>query len=158
MTQTTGENSTLDEVSLRIDATPEMVWDLISDMTRMGQWSPECFRCVWLGRSRGPGARFIGFNRRGPVVWATANKVEEAERGKVFSFRTTTNGTVWRYLLEPADKGTIVTEQRDTSGKRAWISDPFAAVLLGGRASHAEELRSGMRQTLERIKTAAEQG
>jgi dimethylaniline monooxygenase (N-oxide forming) len=151
----------IDEVSVRIKAVPERLWDLVSDVTRMGQWSPECFRCIWLSprRSVVPGARFVGFNRRGPMVWATLNRVEQAERGRAFSFRTTTNGTLWSYRMEPAGRGeTLLIERRDTSKMRRWITKPFNNLFLGGDAGRPEEMRSGMRETLERIKVVAEKG
>lgn len=46
------------------------VYDLISDITWMGHWSPECYRCVWLDGATGAdvGARFRGYNRVGPTV------------------------------------------------------------------------------------------
>ncbi len=30
-----------------IDA-PERVYALLADVTRMGEWSPECVRCQWM--------------------------------------------------------------------------------------------------------------
>ncbi len=148
----------MDEVSIFIQAAPERVWELVSDVRRMGEWSPECFRCMWLGRRRGPvpGARFVGFNRRGFVCWPTLNRVEQAERGRSFLFLTTTSGVRWGYRMEPVDDGTELVEHRDTSHSKRWVVKPFAELLLGGEDRHADELRAGMRQTLERIKAAAE--
>lgn len=150
-----------EEVSIRIDAAPEVVWDLISDVTRMGQWSPECRRCYWRGDKRGVGARFIGINRRGWVVWVTSNTVERSERGRSFAFRTTTNGVRWGYRLEPdGTGGTLVTEVWDVSGQNTGQrkrTASFANMMLGGYENHTEELREGMRKTLERVKAAAEE-
>ncbi|MFH0241913.1 NAD(P)-binding domain-containing protein [Streptomyces sp. HK10] len=148
-----------EEVSIRIEAGPEAVWDLISDVTRMGEWSPECRRCFWRGGKRGAGARFIGINRRGWVVWVTSNEVEEAERGRSFAFRTTTNGVRWGYRLEPDGEGTSVTEVWDVSGQsdgQRKRTRSFAQMLLGGHETHTRELRDGMRMTLERVRAAAE--
>ncbi|MGN9840958.1 NAD(P)-binding domain-containing protein [Nonomuraea sp. H19] len=149
-----------EEESIWIDAEPGLVWDLISDVTRMGEWSPECRRCIWRGAERGAGARFIGINRRGWVVWVTSNEVEKAERGRSFAFRTTTNGVRWGYRLAPVDGGTLVTEQWDVSGQSAGQrkrTASFANMMLGGYDGHTAELRDGMRKTLARIKAAAEQ-
>jgi hypothetical protein len=58
----TGLTAAAEEV---IAARPELVWDLVADVTRVGGWSPECTRAAWLtgpGRPR-PGARFTGHNR-----------------------------------------------------------------------------------------------
>ncbi|MBF8191532.1 NAD(P)-binding domain-containing protein [Nonomuraea sp. K274] len=149
-----------EEESIWIDADPGLVWDLISDVTRMGEWSPECRRCVWRGDKRGVGARFTGINRRGWVVWVTGNEVEQAERGRSFAFRTTTNGVRWGYRLTPDSGGTLLTELWDVSGQSTGQykrTASFAKMLLGGFESHTAELREGMRKTLERIKAAAEQ-
>ncbi|GAB2661591.1 SRPBCC family protein [Saccharopolyspora gloriosae] len=144
----------LDEVSLRIEATPEQVWDLLSDITRMPEWSPNLARCTWRGRVREPvaGARFIGFNKPGIP---TPNVVERAERGREFTFRTTLHNTVWRYLLTEDGTGTLVTEQRDTSRTKHGMLAPLYK-LVGGREKFAENFRTGMEQTLHRLKTAAE--
>jgi hypothetical protein len=48
-----------------------------------------------------------------------------------------------------------VTETRDTRGARSWLVR-LAGPLVGGADSHADELREGMRQTLARLKAAAE--
>ncbi|MEU9860950.1 NAD(P)-binding domain-containing protein [Streptomyces sp. NPDC047971] len=150
-----------EEVSIRIDASPEVVWDLISDVTRMGEWSPECRRCRWRGDKRGVGAKFIGVNRRGWVAWITSNTVEQWERGRSFAFHTTTNGVRWGYRLErDGQGGTLVTEVWDVSGQSTGQrkrTASFANSMLGGYENHTEELREGMRMTLERVKAAAEQ-
>jgi hypothetical protein len=148
-----------EEVSIWIDADPHIVWEHISDVTRMGEWSPECRRCIWRGRKRGVGARFIGINRRGWVFWVTANRVEQAEPGRSFAFHTTTNGVRWSYRLEPEGTGTRVTERWDVSGQsraQRKRSASFANMLLDGYDLHNEELLDGMRKTLERVKAAAE--
>ncbi len=49
-----------DSVSIDIAAPPEKVYALVSDITRMGEWSPECRSCRWADEATGPtvGARF----------------------------------------------------------------------------------------------------
>jgi len=148
--------SEVDEVSLRIDAPPERVWDLIADVPRMPEFTPDLWRCRWRGTVREPvpGARFIGYNRRGIP---TPNVVERAERGREFAFRTTLHDTVWRYVLVPDGGGALVTEQRDTSRTRHRVMAPVYR-LAGGRDELAARFRTGMRATLERLKAAAESG
>lgn len=151
-----------DVVSVTIAAPRTAVWDMIADVTRMGEWSPECYSCRWVGKRREPvaGARFIGFNRRGWARWLTTNQVEEADRGRAFVFRVRETGVRWGYELEPieggdATAGTRLTEFRDLSDARTWLlrlTGPF----IGGVDGHAAELRAGMRQTLTRIKASAE--
>ncbi|HEX6238393.1 MAG TPA: SRPBCC family protein [Acidimicrobiales bacterium] len=145
------------EASVVVDAPPETVWDLIADVTRMGEWSPECYRCRWIGRERQPvaGARFVGFNRRGLVRWATTNVVEEAERGQSFAFRTQGTGARWSFHLEPDGDGTRLTQRRHlTKGVTRVVK--LAGVFVGGQRNHDRELEAGMQQTVERIRAAAE--
>jgi dimethylaniline monooxygenase (N-oxide forming) len=148
-----------DEVSLRIAAPAAQLYDLVSDVTQMGRWSPECTGARWLGDAAGPavGARFRGANRRGWVRWWTTNEVVTAEPGRQFAFETKQSGTRWGYRLEPDGEGaTIVTEWREPFRRRPRPAAAFAGLLLGGVGSHDDEMRDGMRETLERLKAGAE--
>lgn len=149
----------VDSASLTIAADAGDLWDMVSDVTRMGEWSPECTGCRWFGKHHAPvvGARFVGFNRRGWARWATTNVVVEAERGVAFVFRTRETGVVWGYRFAPAPggEGTVVTETRDLRQAHGWMVR-LAGPFVGGADNHAEELRQGMRATLERLRSAAE--
>ena len=147
-----------DSATLHIAAPAERVYDLVSDITKMGRLSPECTGGRWLGRATGPavGARFLGLNKRGWVRWFTTNEVVAAEPGREFAFDTKQSGTRWRYRMEPEGDGTRVTESREP-----WRARPLAArltsrLLLGGVEEHDDELRAGMQATLERLKALAE--
>jgi dimethylaniline monooxygenase (N-oxide forming) len=146
-----------DSVSVTVAAPPEHVYDLVADVTRMGEWSPECYSCRWISRRREPvvGARFVGFNKRGWARWFTTNTVERAQRGRSFAFRTRETRVRWAYEFAPDGAGTRLTETRDVADARTWLVR-LGGVFVGGADSHADELREGMRQTLERIKAAAE--
>ena len=141
-----------------VDAPSEVVYDLVSDMPRMGEWSPECRRVAWTGDVTGPaeGATFVGHNRGGPrqlLRWSRAGRVLVAERGKEFAFVTEEGGresTVWRYRLEPVDGGTRVTESYEVRWIPAW------ARIVDVPTNRHRELREAMRHTLERLKAAAE--
>jgi hypothetical protein len=148
-----------DEVSLRIAAPPDAVYAIITDVANMGRLSPECTGGRWLDDATGPavGARFKGSNKRGFARWSTTNRVVEAEAGRAFSFETNESGTRWTYRLEPDGDGTVVTESRAAFKERPLIAKVFASLLLGGIDDHEDELRNGMRQTLERLKAVAEQ-
>src|SRR5262249_57711513 len=59
--------ATSGQASIDIDAAPEAVYDLVSDLRRVGEWSPECYRCEWIqGDCPVVGAEFKGHNRIGP--------------------------------------------------------------------------------------------
>jgi uncharacterized protein YndB with AHSA1/START domain len=147
-----------DEVSLRIEAPPEAVYAIVTDIAQMGRLSPECTGGRWLDGADGPavGARFKGTNKRGVARWSTTNRVVEAEPGRAFSFETKESGTRWTYRMEPDGTGTVVTERRAAFKERPLLAKVFSTLLLGGVAGHDDELRDGMRQTLERLKAVAE--
>ena len=76
--------------SIEIAAPPEAVYDLVADITRMGEWSAECYRCVWLdgASTAAVGTRFRGYNRLGPYRWERTALITTADRGREFSFTT----------------------------------------------------------------------
>ena len=41
------------EVSVHVAAPPEVVWATVSDVTRMGEWSPEATGATWKGDGGG---------------------------------------------------------------------------------------------------------
>ena len=155
---TSTEPTETDSAEIDIAAPPEAVWDLVSDVTRTGEWSPECYRCAWLDGGTGPreGARFKGWNRQDvgpiPVRWSTVSTVVESHRGEVFSFQTKDSAATWTYRLSPtADGGTRVVETR-TDGQKPFIAKAFHRVMPG----RSQRLRDGMHQTLARLKETAE--
>jgi len=95
---------------VHVDATPERVYAVVSDVTRMGEWSPETKKCEWLDGVTGPavGARFKGSNKRGLVSWSTKPRVVAADPGREFAFDVDTD-TRWTYRFAPDGDGTMVT-------------------------------------------------
>jgi len=145
-------------VSVFMDAPPEVVWDVVSDVTRIGEFSPETFEAEWVDGYDGPevGARFRGHVKRngvGPVYWS-ACKVTTCEPGRDFGFAVYGGGrrlNTWRYVLEGRDGGTLVTESYELPSSlptRVYWS------LLGWARGRTNE--KGMRQTLDRIREVAE--
>ncbi len=145
------------QVTLHVDAPPERVWELVADLERMGEWSPECYRVQWLDGATSPakaGARFKGWNRFRWMRWSMNCTVTEAEPGKVLSW-TTRRGQKelvrWTYRLEPADGGTDVTESFEV------LHMPLEAAIIEDyvMANRDHERERAMHTTLERIKAAA---
>jgi uncharacterized protein YndB with AHSA1/START domain len=146
------------DVERRIAAAPELVYDLVSDVTRMGRWSPETSACRWVGGADGPavGARFVGSNRRGPLLWSTSCRVTAAERGREFAFSVTFLGAPiadWAYVFTPDGDGCRVVER--------WADRRSAAMRLGsvpvmGIHDRAAHNRRGMERTLAALAVAAE--
>jgi uncharacterized protein YndB with AHSA1/START domain len=146
-------------VTTRVNAPPERVYALVADVTRMSEWSPETVSCAWLDGATvaTPGAWFAGTNRS-RATWTTRCRVDVAEPGRELAFTVHAGGRAssrWRYRFEPDGDGTLVTESMD--GLLTY-SAPVRllkrlATGVGDRSRHNER---GMRQTLARIKAAAE--
>jgi uncharacterized protein YndB with AHSA1/START domain len=150
-------DTTTDEVSLHIDAPAEVVYDLVSDVTAMGRWSPENTGGRWLGGATGPavGARFRGSNRHGIVRWWTHCTVTVADPPTAFEFRVAESQMIWGYRFEPEGDGTLVTEyRRHTRPVNPAVKLVQRSGLLG--RDREELMVDGMRTTLERLKAAAE--
>jgi hypothetical protein len=147
-----------DVVSIRIDAAPGALYDLVSDPANMGRLSPECTGGRWLDGATGPavGARFKGSNKRGPIRWSTTSTVVATEPGREFAFEVGDSGIRWGYTFEADGTGTVVTESRVASKPYPFIAKAFTTVLLGGVERHTQELRDGMAATLARLKELAE--
>ena len=142
-----------------MDATPEAVWGLVSDITNTGRFSPETFEAEWLGDASGPavGVRFRGHvlrNGRPPAYW-TECRITECEEGRVFAFDVLGPGesvaNSWRYEFEPDDGGTQVTESFRLPANL--LTKTYWAIFGRLRGKTNER---GMQETLERIKAAAE--
>ena len=148
------------EVVELIGATPEAIYAMVTDVTRMGEWSPETYRCRWLDGASGPavGARFKGWNKFSFVRWATTCEVEVAMPGEEFTFSTRYGrdgrrvGGRWSYRFNAVDGGTEVREINEAIGVP--LPHRIADKLLMPR--HAPAREEGMRKTLQRIKAAAE--
>ena len=149
--------ATRGEAAVVIDAPAPLVYSIVSDVTRMGDRSPECYRAEWLDGAMQAvvGARFKGYNRLGPIKWSTTCRIDVAEAGKEFAF-TVLSGkgreeTRWRYVLEDVGGATRVTETYE------FLWCPALARVAEIPFPRDKQLRRGLRQTLDRIKTAAEQ-
>nr|WP_287041776.1 SRPBCC family protein [Mycobacterium sp.] len=142
-----GGHALATSASRLVKASPSAVYAVISDITTMGQRSPETHSARWIE----PDKRFTGKNRIGPWYrWSMRATVTEASPGKAFSFRTDwPSSTSWRYALTPVDEGTLVTESmsRDTPqlAPVRWIQ------RAAGVADRRKHLRSGIETSLQRL-------
>jgi hypothetical protein len=103
----------------------DVAYELVSDVTRMGQWSPETTSCRWLDGTRQPavGARFRGHNRRGWFRWTTTCTVLVADSGKQFAFKVRYGPMPmarWDYTFAAEQDGCRVTESW-TELRPAWL-------------------------------------
>ncbi|MFT6289558.1 MAG: hypothetical protein ACJAR2_000143 [Ilumatobacter sp.] len=129
------------------------VYAAVTDMTRIGEWSPECTSCRWLGDATGPavGAEFEGDNvvTLGPITlkrWTTTSKVVAAEPNVSFEFVAAGYST-WRYEFAEQDGSTIVTESFSYPPYKGWQK-----LVYGRLLNRKKAMITGMQATLDRIK------
>jgi hypothetical protein len=152
---------TTDQVARHIKASPEAIYDLVSDVTRTPEYSPEVVKCTWIKGATGPvvGAQFKAINHAGRVPdWPNKPIVTVAEPGRTFAFERTEvgGGTIeWRYLLESDGTGTKVIESY-TVVKPVNALGWFIIDTLAGLKDRRSDLNRGMTQSLERIATIVE--
>ncbi len=146
-----------DSVSTTVRRPAADVFAAIVDVTRMGEWSPECTGCRWVAPATGPsvGARFEGDNRAalGPVTlkrWTTTSEVTEYVPDKVFEF-VTEGYTTWRYELVESEGVTTLSESF-SYGSEGGLKG-FVYTVLARRPA---ALTKGAQRTLARIKSALE--
>lgn len=153
-----------------IAAPPELVWDLIADVTQVGKWSPECTGAAWLGEPGRPlaGARFTGHNRLpGGFEYEVTCVITEADRPSAFAWMVlddsedpTRPSSLWRYRIDPLPDGGSRVRQRFTHGpgfsflrELAETRPRRAARIIAARL---DGLRANMTATLRAMKVAAE--
>ena len=108
----TGRMSELEySESIVIARAPQDLYDMVSDVTRMGEWSPVCRACWWDDRS-GPnvGSWFTGRNELPERTWETRSQVMVADPGREFAFVVGASFVRWGYTFAPVEGGTQVTE------------------------------------------------
>jgi uncharacterized protein YndB with AHSA1/START domain len=147
------------EESIDIEAPPERLYEMVSDLSRMGDWSPENQGGRWLGGATGAtkGARFKGRNRNGWHRWSTVAQVVTADPGREVAWESRALGlkvALWRYRFAPNGTGgtTVIESTEDRRGG-------FMKVLgrsASGVADRMAENKKNMRATLEHLKAAAE--
>jgi uncharacterized protein YndB with AHSA1/START domain len=153
-----------------VAARPELVWDLVADITRVGRWSPECIRAAWLGEPGRPqpGARFTGHNRfPNGFEYEVTCVVTEADRPRAFAWVVLDDSgdparpsSSWRYRIDPLPGGGSRVRQRFTHGPGASYLRAAAAEAPDRAAeiiaARRQGLRANMSATLRAMKAAAE--
>lgn len=147
---------TTDTVERYVEASPDAVYDLLSDVTRTPERTPDIVRCEWLDGATGPavGARLKSINRqgRGPD-WSNEPVVTAADPGREFSFSRTERfaGTiVWRHRLVPEGTGTRIIESYEVTApisRFGW----FVIGTLYGMKDRRGELHASMVASLDRV-------
>ncbi|MCU1394297.1 MAG: Polyketide cyclase / dehydrase and lipid transport [Ilumatobacteraceae bacterium] len=145
-------------VSRHVNAAPEAIYGMVSDLPRMGEWSPENCGGTWLGGANGAavGARFKGRNENGKKRWTTMVKIAICDAPTTFAFDVSAVGFAvarWQYDIVAEGDGSLVTES--FFDHRNAIAKLFGGPASGVKERHAHN-RAGMEHTLTELATAAE--
>ena len=136
-----------------VDATPEAVWAVLSDVTRIGEWSHECRGAEWLdgATAAAPGVRFRGRNRAGALVrWARVCVIRAVDPPHEFVWETVgpplmRDASLWRVRLDPVDGGTRIRQEFRILSMAAW-ADRVVAALLPAHRDRMAALEADLRR------------
>ncbi|GAA3838785.1 MULTISPECIES: SRPBCC family protein [Amycolatopsis] len=116
------------EVRTWVDAPPERVWALVSDIGLMPAMSDELQSVEWVDGTTGPavGARFVGRSKHEALgEWATTSEIVEFEPGRVFAWAVgdpAEPSATWRFRVEPRDGGTELSQWMRLGPGRSGLS------------------------------------
>jgi uncharacterized protein YndB with AHSA1/START domain len=139
-----------------VSATPEQVWKLVTDLPRMGEWSPENRGGTWVKGATGAalGAHFAGKNKNGKKSWNTKVVVNACDEPRKFSFALTVMGANWCdwvFEIEPTASGSRVTHSW-VDHRKTW-QDKLGK-LVSGVSDRASHNKANMEVTLEQLAQA----
>lgn len=155
------ENETL-TASVVVNATPEAVFSVFSDVTRIPEWSPETVRTAWTE----PGKRFASWNRRRLALWKTPARVTSLVPGRELAFvveipgfRGVTDWTAWTYRVEPGGvPGTsVLTEEFRMCMRLPFAARAYEFFFLFVR-DRRTDLQANLQTCVERIRDLAQAG
>lgn len=149
------------QVEAVVDAPVPHVWEVISDVTRVGAWSHECHSARWLNDADrpSPGVRFRGRNRAGWARWGRTCEIVTADPPRQLAWRTVPtllfpDSTQWHIRLEPTSDGRTRITQSFTVLRAPWLLDRLYARLIPAHQSRDARLT----QDLVRLGAAARRG
>ena len=144
--------------SIVVARSAEELYDLVSDVTRMGTWSPVCKECWWdEGAGAEVGSWFNGRNELPERTWETRSEIVAADRGHEFAFVVNGTWTRWGYVFTPIEGGTQLTESWELlPGGKSMFEDRFGADAETQIANRFELAKTGIPATLAAIKRDAE--
>ncbi len=146
--------------TIHVSVPPDTLYEMVSDVTRMGEWSPVCRECWW-DEGAGPhvGAWFTGRNVTPERTWETRSQVVAAEPGRRFAWEVNNGWVSWCFTFAPDGEGALLTE--------SWIFLPagiagfhqrFGADADAEIEKRRQAAEDGIPATLAAIKKAAETG
>ena len=147
------------ERSIEIAAPPPRVWELVSDVCRMPEWSPQVTSTrLRSGHHRCElGTQFTNRNRHGELEWTTHAEIVRFTAERELAFQIQESWAVWCFHLEPTgEHSTLLTQRRETPDGISELSLELTDGFMGGQEAFTQTLRDGMLQTLLRLKAATE--
>lgn len=161
-----GDDDRMRETSIRhhqeavtVDASAESVYDVVSDITRTGEWSPVCTSCWWDDETDAGqvGAWFTGRNELPNRTWETRSQVVVAERGREFAWVVGGRFVRWAFVLTPAERGTTLTESWEfLPGGIAMFEEKYGAQAPAQIADRTQQALDGIPKTLAAVKRIIE--
>ncbi len=162
--------------AVAVAASPGLVYDVVSDLPRSGEWSTECRGGTWVhGEPATVGAVFRGVNVRAddvvawaPVVrgeWTTEAEVLAAEPGKRFSWsmrdsKGRKQDSVWTYEIDATLAGSLLVHHfrmgRPTEGIKGITSGMDDVEKQRFFSEWGKKLEGDLADTLDRIKAVIE--
>ena len=138
-------------VAVSVDADIDSVWDVVRDVTRVGEWSHECVLASWIGDAKAPtpGARFRGRNRAGIFRWGRVCEIVAADPYQII-WRTVPSllypdSSEWMITLEKAGGGTTI-EQRFQVIRVPRLLDKVYALIIPAHRDRSEALAGDLRR------------
>ena len=144
--------------TISVAVSPDELFAMVSDVTRMGEWSPVCTACWW-DEGDGPrvGAWFTGRNETPGRTWETRSQVVAADPGRKFAWQVNDGWVHWEYAFDPEDGGTRLTESWEfLPAGIAGFHERYGADAEAQIQQRSDAARSGIPATLAAIKKAAE--
>jgi hypothetical protein len=155
------QDLTTDTVERYIEASPDVLYAILSDVTRTPERTPDIVRCEWIKGATGPavGAQFKAINTAGKgPKWSNKPIVTVADPGREFTFNRSEfiGGTIeWKHLLTAEGTGTRVTESY-TVLKPIPAAGWFLIGTLFGLKDRKTDLHNSMVNSLDRLAELAE--
>ena len=145
--------------SVTVEASAATLYDLVSDITRTGEWSPVCTSCWWDDEAEAGqvGAWFTGHNELPHRTWETRSQVVVAERGREFAWVVGGSFVRWGFSLAAAETGTTLTESwAFLPGGIAMFEEKFGDQAHVQITDRTQQALDGIPKTLAAIKRIAE--
>ena len=143
--------------AVEIDASPEAAYDVLADVTRMGELSEECEDAIWMdgATEAAIGARFRSSIRYRHLRWHRICEVLSAERGREFAYRTLPTGPlrhITEFRFRFGRRGDVTEVTADSVLVRAGLTSRVLTRVVG----RPEALQHDLEAMLGHLKALAE--